>query len=56
MLWITDNADEKFNEAVTDVFDSVFLQKIDAEGDSVDTPKDLTSSATVFTRRKIRDL
>ena len=39
MLWITDNADEKFNEAVTDVFDSVFLQKIDAEGDTVDTPE-----------------
>lgn len=39
LLWITDDPNEKMKDAVTDVFSSVFLQRIDAEGDSVDTPE-----------------
>lgn len=38
LIWITDKPDEKMGEGISRVFDSVFLQKIDAEGDSVDTP------------------
>ena len=30
---------DRFADATTDVFDSIFLQRIDATGDSVDTPE-----------------
>ncbi len=39
LLWIADNQDDKFNSAVTDVFESVFIRKTDLKGDSVDTPE-----------------
>jgi len=39
LLWIANHRDEKFLETVTSVFDSVFNQKIDVIGDSVDTPE-----------------
>ena len=39
MLWITDNPSEKMQDATSDVFDSVFLHRIDAQGDSIDTPE-----------------
>ena len=38
-LWIARNVDDRFEQATTDVFESVFLHKIDAEGDSVNTPE-----------------
>ena len=39
LMWITIDPEEKMENAVSDVFSSVFLQRIDAEGDSVDTPE-----------------
>lgn len=39
LLWIASNEDEKLDAVITDVFDSVFHQKIDLAGDSIDTPE-----------------
>ena len=39
LIWISGNKDEKFSDVITAVFQSVFLQKIDLTGDSVDTPE-----------------
>ena len=39
LLWIANSEDEKLDTVITDVFDSVFHQKIDLEGDSIDTPE-----------------
>ena len=39
LLWIANTRDEKLSSAVTKIFDSVFHQRIDAVGDSVDTPE-----------------
>ena len=39
LLWIASNEDEKLDTVITDVFDSVFHQKIDIVGDSIDTPE-----------------
>jgi len=39
LLWIANNADEKLDDIMTSVFESVFLQKIDLVGDSIDTPE-----------------
>jgi len=39
LLWIANSAEERFENVVTEVFDSVFHQKIDLTGDSVDTPE-----------------
>ncbi|MCL2805526.1 MAG: hypothetical protein FWD26_06275 [Treponema sp.] len=39
LLWIANTRDEKLSSAVTEIFDSVFHQKIDAVGDTVDTPE-----------------
>lgn len=39
LLWIASNEDEKLDKVITDVFDSVFQQKIDLTGDSIDTPE-----------------
>ena len=39
LLWIAKSKDECFGEVMTAVFQSVFLQKIDLVGDSVDTPE-----------------
>jgi len=39
LLWIASNEDEKLETVITDVFDSVFHQKIDLTGDSIDTPE-----------------
>lgn len=38
-LWIARNADDRLTDAATSTFDSIFLQRIDAVGDSVDTPE-----------------
>lgn len=38
-LWMAPAADCVMAEAVTDVFDAIFLQRIDASGGSVDTPE-----------------
>lgn len=38
LLWISDNTDEPFESAVTDVFESIFMKKIDMVGKSVDSP------------------
>ncbi len=38
-LWIAREAGARMADAVTDVFDAVFLQRIDAQGDSVNTPE-----------------
>ena len=39
LLWVAHNENEKMSCVVTDVFDSVFYQKIDLVGDSIDTPE-----------------
>ncbi len=39
LLWIANNEGEKLDMVITDVFDSVFHQKIDLAGDSIDTPE-----------------
>ena len=39
LLWIAHDKDEKFDAVMTDVFSSVFLQRVDLAGDSVDTPE-----------------
>ena len=39
LLWIANTQDEKLSDTMTEVFDSVFHQKIDREGNSVDTPE-----------------
>ena len=39
LLWIASSEDELLDNILTDVFDSVFHQKIDLVGDSIDTPE-----------------
>ena len=39
MLWIANSESEHFEDVITDVFDSVFSQRVDLTGDSVDTPE-----------------
>ncbi|MHB1452749.1 MAG: hypothetical protein ACYCYM_02170 [Saccharofermentanales bacterium] len=39
LIWIAFSKDEKFETVMTDVFQSVFRQRIDLVGDSVDTPE-----------------
>ena len=39
LLWIANIQDEKRSDMITKVFDSVFHQKIDMAGDSIDTPE-----------------
>ena len=39
LLWIANSREEKLDAAMTDVFASVFRQKIDMAGNSVDTPE-----------------
>ena len=39
LLWIANIQDEKLSDTMTEVFDSVFHQKIDMAGDSIDTPE-----------------
>ena len=39
LLWVARTEDESLGTAVTDVFSSVFHQRIDLSGDSIDTPE-----------------
>jgi hypothetical protein len=39
LLWIANSKDERLEDAMTSVFSSVFLQRVDLTGDSVDTPE-----------------
>ncbi|MDR1193431.1 MAG: hypothetical protein LBK98_04550 [Peptococcaceae bacterium] len=39
LLWIANSKEERLEDAMTDVFASVFLQRVDLTGDSVDTPE-----------------
>lgn len=39
MLWIAHAKDERLSTVMTEVFESVFLQKIDLKGDTLDTPE-----------------
>ena len=39
LLWIANSRDEKFDSAISAVFDSIFHQRIDLRGDSIDTPE-----------------
>lgn len=39
LLWIANTENEKLDDVITDVFDSVFHHKIDLTGDSIDTPE-----------------
>ena len=39
LIWIAKSEDEKLENVMTDVFSSVFLQKTDLAGDSIDTPE-----------------
>lgn len=38
-LWLAHAKSDRFEDALTDVFESIFLQRIDAQGDSVNTPE-----------------
>ena len=39
LLWASISADERFEDAITSVFDSVFHQKLDLVGESINTPE-----------------
>ena len=39
LIWIAEDPEEKFEDVVTDVFESVFVKAVDLEGGSVDTPE-----------------
>jgi len=39
LLWIAYKEDDKFSDAITEVFKSVFIKNKDLEGDSVDSPE-----------------
>lgn len=39
LLWIAKSKSERLDKAMTNVFSSVFLQRVDMTGDSVDTPE-----------------
>ena len=39
LLWVAHSKESKLDSAMTDVFDSVFRQRMDLVGDSVDTPE-----------------
>lgn len=39
LLWIANSRDEQLDQVITNVFDSVFHQKIDMLGESIDTPE-----------------
>lgn len=39
LLWVAHSEDERLEDVVTDVFDSVFHQRMDLVGDSIDTPE-----------------
>ena len=39
LLWVANSKDEKMDDVITDVFDSVFHKKSDLVGDSIDTPE-----------------
>ena len=38
LLWVTDNENDSFSDAITDVFESIFIKKVDSVGDSIDSP------------------
>ena len=39
LLWIAHSEDERLDTVMTEVFSSVFLQRVDMTGDSIDTPE-----------------
>jgi hypothetical protein len=39
LLWVATTEDERLETVITDVFDSVFHQRMDLVGDSIDTPE-----------------
>lgn len=38
LLWVTDSENDLFSDAISDVFESVFIKKVDSVGDSIDSP------------------
>ena len=38
LLWVADNENDLFSDAITDVFESIFIKKVDSIGESVDSP------------------
>ena len=39
LLWVANAEDERLEDVITDVFGSVFYQRVDLVGDSIDTPE-----------------
>ena len=39
LFWIAEKKDDKFKDALTEVFESIFMRKKDLKGDSVDSPE-----------------
>jgi len=39
MIWVANTDNERFEDAMTEVFDSVFHQRVDMTGSSIDTPE-----------------
>lgn len=39
LIWIADRADGSFDDAITDVFESIFIKKTDMKGDTINSPE-----------------
>lgn len=39
LIWIAEHEEDKFEEAITDVFNSIFAKRVDAQDDSVNSPE-----------------
>ncbi len=38
LLWVTDNENDLFSDTITDVFENIFIKKVDSVGDSINSP------------------
>lgn len=38
LFWISESEHDTFGDAITDVFESIFIKKVDSVGDSIDSP------------------
>lgn len=38
LIWISNNENDLFADAITNVFESIFMKKVDSVGDSIDSP------------------
>ena len=38
LLWVSNGENDLFNDAITNVFENIFMKKVDSVGDSIDSP------------------